>query len=1179
MSESTGQKVKLLIGSHGSGKSEWLYNYLIEKSRKEDDKNKIDLSKKIYLVVPEQDTNDKQRLIMKKIKEKGYGAGIVNIDVVSFDRIAHNVFDILGIEPDKQKVIDDDVKTMILAIVLSRLEKESNGTNKKDDRKLLYCNNMSKKIGFAEKLTKVVSEFYSYEVTDEEINTVVKAIGENSFEGKKLKDFELIFNEFKNILKSLNLSISEDKYDLLNKSIAKVDMFNDSIVAFDGFTGFTPIQLKILKQIVDVCSETYVTVDLRNPMSINYDDILNSKLDIADVFYLSKKTIKDIAMKLDIKYKDFINENIIFDNVFKYEDKKDLLLLENYLYDSSNDNKLRELRLNTSVENIEVYSAKNIEEEVQNAVQIIYDYVRNKDYKYEDIKIIVPNIDDYKDTILRYFNLYQIPLFIDDSDSIINSPYIETVVSALKVLKYGFTYDSVMRYINSGIFTKNRDCYIFDNFIKEHGFRGYKRYLEGFDKIDYISDKYKEKILKQRDKFILPLLHLKENIDNIKEINLESYIDAVLLFVNEVNIEGRISNLLKNIDDMNEDDTILNKPYIYIEQSKEIFKSVIKNILLIDENNEFNITFDEFIRVFETGFSSKKLRTIPFAIDQVVVGDIMRSRFDNPKIEFFLGLNQSSVPARTNDTALIDDAIRDAFANNVKELSQTTIETAFNQRFYIYLALTNPIDKLILSYPNTDINNDSDVKSSVLRMIEDLFIKINDKSEDETRIAEKKIDISEFTLYRKEDIISFISNNINDLRKSYIKENDKYKYDFDDKTMSNIIKTKKYIEYLKDDKKFNSLLTNQFKKVDYSKDAFIKDSLSKKLNEDFVGSPTTLETFSDCPLKFFLKYNLNVNKRKEYEVAPFDLGTVAHKVFEKIFSGNDKSINEKNIKSKVEIEFDNAINELKLFNEFDKKDKKYFGVNRLEYVKENSKKLIVEASKILLNLTKNSNYVVENEKEFKYDIGSDNSTPIYVKGKIDRIEKVEAKGATYVSVIDYKTGKSSKKLDTKEMDDGHSIQLLLYLDNLLNNNENKDNVEFCGSFYFWVANPIKKLGFKDFYDYNESEKNSQFGYEGLTNSDANVLKTVYGENNIDIEFKSDGKAIKNVKFNDNYKLGSVYLSKNELNKKITSMHGKINENIHKLKNGEVLAIPYNEKSCKYCDYRDICRNEKNYDKF
>ena len=105
-------KVKILVGNHSSNKTEWLYDQLILESRDENDKTKVDLKKKLYLVVPEQDTNEKQRLMMNKAKEFGYG--IFNIDVVSFDRIAHYVFDILNIEPSEEKIIDDDAKTMIL---------------------------------------------------------------------------------------------------------------------------------------------------------------------------------------------------------------------------------------------------------------------------------------------------------------------------------------------------------------------------------------------------------------------------------------------------------------------------------------------------------------------------------------------------------------------------------------------------------------------------------------------------------------------------------------------------------------------------------------------------------------------------------------------------------------------------------------------------------------------------------------------------------------------------------------------------------------------------------------------------------------------------------------------------------------------------------------------------------
>ena len=47
--------------------------------------------------------------------------------------------------------------------------------------------------------------------------------------------------------------------------------------------------------------------------------------------------------------------------------------------------------------------------------------------------------------------------------TILNSPYIETIRAARDVVAYNFSYDSVMRYINSGMFEKYSDIYVIDN--------------------------------------------------------------------------------------------------------------------------------------------------------------------------------------------------------------------------------------------------------------------------------------------------------------------------------------------------------------------------------------------------------------------------------------------------------------------------------------------------------------------------------------------------------------------------------------------------------------------------------------------------------------------------------------------------------------------------------------------
>ena len=63
---------------------------------------------------------------------------------------------------------------------------------------------------------------------------------------------KLIFNEFKKNLTEKKLFIKEDKYNLLDEKILDVDMFNECHIKFDGFTGFTPVQLRIFEKIAKV---------------------------------------------------------------------------------------------------------------------------------------------------------------------------------------------------------------------------------------------------------------------------------------------------------------------------------------------------------------------------------------------------------------------------------------------------------------------------------------------------------------------------------------------------------------------------------------------------------------------------------------------------------------------------------------------------------------------------------------------------------------------------------------------------------------------------------------------------------------------------------------------------------------------------------------------------------------
>lgn len=1193
-------KVKILVGNHSSNKNERLYDQLILESRDKDDKSKVDLKKKLYLVVPEQDTNEKQRLMMNKAKEYGYG--IFNIDVVSFDRIAHYVFDILNIEPSEENIIDDDAKTMILVLILSRL---------KD--KLKYFTRQAKKIGFAEKLTKAMSEFYSYDVDDKVIDEVIEKT--NSVHMKnKLQDLKIILSEFKNRLKENSYSIKEDKYDKLKDEISRVDIFNDAIVAFEGFTGFTPVQLMIFKKIVDVAKDVYVLIDLREGEKENNID--EKKLKKADPFYLSKKFILDIAKTIGEEDPNVLVERFEDNN----EKASDLMFVENniYKYQKKDDVSIPDIK------NINIYECRNAEEEVINIAHVIIKLLKeNNTYKYNDIRVVVPSVNDYTDIIIRIFNKYNIPFFVDDSKTILNSPYIETIRSAIDVVNSDFSYDSVMRYINAGLIEKNNNIFNLDNFIREFGIRGVSRYKYGEEKgkrIDYgfepiidhwrkKQEKYAEKkgekfdfekskyykILETKRKLFDPLLTLYDALNKKKSIS--SYITAIEEFVKNVDLNNRFDKFLKRLVRFSEDNGIVEKfdrELDVLVASQQVTIKALNSIKSINGIMNDDISIDEFSRLFDVGFVDKGVKTIPHALDQVVIGDFMRSRFYRPKVEICMGMNLSKVPATTTDESIIDDNMRKAF-EGVKELSQTTEETALNQRLYIYQALANPTDKLILSYPRLNIGGESDERSSVITSIIDLF-DVKDKD------IVKRIERFDIDFYQDSDLEDFIAANMPELRRAYmIGEEDSKR-----KTSSINLATKKAIRYLHNKNNENRDYDISLKSILGRKNYFTAEKLNDKLATELfsisrdgtVGSASSIESFNNCPYKYFLEKTIGLTERKSYEVSSLDLGNFIHKVFEVFFSKvHDLSnIKEKEIDKGLVAASNEALEDVFNFNELKYGEQIFFGSNKLDLIKSVTNDLIKQSILRIQDISKKSEFDNNFEElSFKNEIKNTmENNELIIEGRVDKVELAVDDDNVYVNVVDYKSGSKAKEIELKKVIDGVSIQLILYLDyfknyNKLSNDSYKNeeiskimkgkNIIPCGSFYFWVEDPIIQIK-SDTSNATEISniedlRQDKLAYVGLANKDLNVLKKI--NKGLDVDDPEKFKSVKDVA--SRFTVKGEFLKDEDENSDtsfegvISKVHEKIIDSINRMKTGDIKAIPYEDKNCKYCQFANICRKE------
>ena len=140
---------RFCLGASGSGKSRLLHNMILEQAHtalhEHADSNYV-------IIVPDQYSMQTQKEIVSESPEKG----ILNIDVLSFGRLTHKIFEEIGVP--KRAVLDDMGKTLLLRRIAGQCEPQM----KILGRSIHYP-------GMIAEVKSVISEFMQYGIGDSEL--------------------------------------------------------------------------------------------------------------------------------------------------------------------------------------------------------------------------------------------------------------------------------------------------------------------------------------------------------------------------------------------------------------------------------------------------------------------------------------------------------------------------------------------------------------------------------------------------------------------------------------------------------------------------------------------------------------------------------------------------------------------------------------------------------------------------------------------------------------------------------------------------------------------------------------------------------------------------------------------------------------------------------------------------
>lgn len=1089
--------LRIIYGKSGTGKSTYIFNEIAKKIKE---------NKKIYIITPEQYSFTAEKKLLSTVKEKA----VINAEVLTFNRMAYRVLNEVG--GASKTHLTECGRAMLIYSILMKEKKNLKFLGKSEEN--------------TELLMTTLTEFKKHNIRAEMLNEIVPQT-KDEYLKNKLKDIQTIYENYEANIQGKYID-ENDVLTLLSEKIDKTHEFDDALIYIDEFVGFTPQEYKIIEKLLKVTTEITVTI-----CTDNLDKNTNKDTDLYYTNKITAQKLIETANTSGTKIEDAIN----LENLYRYK-KPELKHIEENIYAPFYSS------YNEKVENVNLFLANNYYSEIENVAINILKLVKEEGFRYKDISIITKNIDTYSSIAKAIFDKYEIPVFIDEKKDLNQNILVKYLIALLEIFTKNWSFEAVMNYIKIGLCDiDSEDIFILENYGIKWGISGNKWYMKEDWAFGEIKDKaLVDRINELRRTIVNPIIKFKESIS--KEKSVENISAAIYNFLIENRVDKKLEEKMKylaqigNIDLANE-----------YKASWDIVIKILDEIVLVFK--EEKMSFDKYMQILKIGIKNSSLGKIPVSADQVIMGDIDRSRSHKVRAVFIIGINDGVFPSKNNSEGFLNDKDREKLHEDGIELAKTTLDRLYEDKFNIYKAFTTSEERLYLSYASSDNDGKSLRPSMIITRIKKMFPEILEKSD----IIERKSEITN-------EIATFeeLINKLRDLANGEQIEDIWFEI----------------YNYYANSNEWKARLKRSLEGLNYSNLAEkisnqnIKNLYGSKLNT----SVSKLERYRSCPFSFHLQYGLNLKPRDELKIKTLDTGTFMHDTIDEFFNvvrdqgKKVKELEEDEANSIIEQIIDNKLQLNKNYI-FNSTAKYKLLVVRLKRVVKKSIKYIIQT------LTKGEFDVMANELEFKADskykpilLDLEDGRKVEITGKIDRIDVAQNEDGKYIRIVDYKS--SVKSIDLNSVMAGLQLQLLTYLDAAVK----IEDMLPAGVLYFNLIDPIVKSNRRLTDDEIEEEIRKNFKMNGLILADVKAVRLMDRDLN-----KGASKVV------PAYIDASGNLSPSRSNAITKQQFENLQKHIHKIikeiseeiMQGNIDIKPYykNKKTpCEYCEFKPIC-NFKN----
>ena len=1109
--------LRFYFGPSGSGKSHRIYEEIMQRAAQEPGRN-------FLIIVPDQFTMQTQKdLVMRSDRD-----GILNIDVLSFGRLSHRILEEVGTK--EMPVLDDTGKSLVLQKVAADLKEQ-----------LPAMGSLLHKQGYIHEVKSAISEFMQYGISTQDMDKLITSAQKRGALAMKLKDLKTLYRGFQDYIRD-HFITTEETLDVLRRSLSKSKILKGSVVVFDGFTGFTPIQNRLIQELMRVCAETIVTVTIgvgEDPYKMDGEQKL---------FHLSKKTVADLE-KLAAEAEVERGEDLfVKGGPNRFAKAPALHYLEQNLFRYQYEPYAGEQQ------EIHMFEALSPREEVHQTALCIRHLIREQGMSYRDIAVVIGDLEGYASYVETEFGQLEIPCFLDRTRGIVLNPMIEYIKSALQLYIKDFSYDTVFHFLRSGMADISREeIDELENYVIRTGARGYRTYSRLFTRrteelqgnaegSEQAEEKTMERLNRIRQQFMdaVEILHMGS------QEKAGDYVSHLYDFLEQNQVQQKLLNYQQQFE--KEGDLSRAREYAQIYRLVMDLLDQVYELL-----GEEEISRQEFADILEAGFGEITVGTIPQNVDRIVVGDMERTRLKQVKVLFFLGVNDGNIPKNASKGGIISDMDREFLIESGTEMAPSPRQQMYIQRLYLYLNMTKPSEQLYLSYAKVNSEGKGIRPSYLIDTVRKLFPAMSVEYPQNRSRLEQIEGRQEGARYLAEELREYVEGTLPEEERQ----------DF-------------YLMYraYEADAAGRDLLTRAaFRR--YRESGLSRIVARALYGQQLENSVSRLETYAACACRHFLQYGLSLQEREEFGFEASDMGTVYHAVLEN-FAGKLAESNltwwdftedfaAKAVKESVEA-YAATYGETVLYSSA-----------RNEYAITRMSRILTRTALTLQKHLKQGSFQPDDyELSFRFaedldsihvDLSEDEK--MHLQGRIDRIDVSEDAEHVYVKVIDYKSG--NRKFDLAALYYGLQLQLVVYMNAAMEMESRKHpdkEIVPAALLYYHIDDPTIETPVELTDEQINEQILAKLRMNGVVNSDPEVVERLdrYMQDKsvvIPVEKKKDGS----------FSARSGVLSREEMQLISSYVDAKIRSIGREILDGKIAANPYekgNEEACTYCAYKKVC---------